>query len=59
MPTIFNDDGFRFFFYSKDLGERPHVHVESTDGEAKIWLDSFTIAKIFGDIGKKDLRKII
>ena len=33
MPTIFTEDGFRFFFYSNE--HRPlHVHVSHGDGEA-------------------------
>jgi hypothetical protein len=33
MPTIFEKDGYRFFFYSND--HRPvHVHVRHGNGEA-------------------------
>ena len=33
MPTIFTEDGFRFFFYSNE--HRPiHVHVTHGGGEA-------------------------
>ena len=33
MPTIFHQDGFRFFFYSNE--HRPiHIHVRRGDGEA-------------------------
>jgi hypothetical protein len=33
MPTVFEQDGFRFFFYSND--HRPiHVHVRKGGGEA-------------------------
>ena len=39
MPTILRDGPYRFFFYSGDRGEPPHVHVERDDGEAKFWLD--------------------
>jgi hypothetical protein len=33
MPTIFEQDGYRFFFYSNDH-EPIHVHVRRGDGEA-------------------------
>lgn len=33
MPTIFTEDGFRFFFYSNDH-EPIHVHVRKGDAEA-------------------------
>ena len=38
MPTLLRVDGFRFFFYSSEGQEPPHVHVEEGDGEAKLWL---------------------
>lgn len=37
-PTIFREDGYRFFFFSRE-GKRMHVHVISGDGEAKFWLE--------------------
>jgi hypothetical protein len=36
-PTIFKEDGFRFFFFSREE-PRIHVHVSHADGEAKFWL---------------------
>ena len=33
MPTLFNIDGFRFFFYSNDHAPM-HVHVQRGGGEA-------------------------
>jgi hypothetical protein len=40
MPTIWLEDGFRFFFYSNEGTPREpvHVHVEKGDAEAKFWL---------------------
>ena len=37
-PTIFREDGYRFFFFSREES-RIHVHVNSGDGEAKFWLE--------------------
>lgn len=37
-PTIFREDGFRFFFFSREE-PRMHVHVHCADGEAKFWLE--------------------
>ncbi|WP_084319215.1 DUF4160 domain-containing protein [Deferrisoma camini] len=36
--TVFKERGYRFFFFSREE-ERMHVHVISSDGEAKFWLD--------------------
>ena len=35
---MFRDGPFRFFFFSREE-ERLHVHVQSGDGEAKIWIE--------------------
>lgn len=37
-PTIFREDGFRFFFFSREES-RLHVHVNHANGEAKFWLE--------------------
>jgi len=37
-PTIFREDGFRFFFFSREEARLP-VHVHCADGEAKFWLE--------------------
>lgn len=39
MPTVFRAGPYRFFFYSGDRDEPPHVHVERNDWIAKFWLD--------------------
>ena len=39
MPTILNENGFRFFFYSSDQNEPAHIHIEKGDAEGKIWLE--------------------
>lgn len=36
MSTVFWDGPFRFFFWSRDLFEKMHVHVENGDGMIKI-----------------------
>ena len=38
MPTILRQGPYRFFFYSNDGEEPPHVHVERDDNVAKLWL---------------------
>lgn len=37
-PTVFRENGYRFFFFSREE-DRMHVHVVSGDGEAKFWLE--------------------
>jgi hypothetical protein len=38
MPTVLREGGFRFFFYSNEGNEPPHVHVERAECCAKFWL---------------------
>jgi hypothetical protein len=38
-PRAINDiDGFRFYFFSNENNEPPHVHIEKGGGAAKWWL---------------------
>lgn len=41
MPTVFVVAGLRFFFYSNEGTEPPHVHVEKGGAIGKWWLDDF------------------
>lgn len=45
MPTILRIRGFRFHFYSDERGEPPHIHVSTSDGECKFWLDPVRLAR--------------
>ncbi len=38
MPTIWYEEGYRFWFYASDGQEPPHVHVERGQGGGKWWL---------------------
>jgi len=38
MPTVLRAGPYRFFFYSSDAAEPPHVHVERDENTAKFWL---------------------
>ena len=45
MPTIAGIPGpHRFYFYSFDCDEPPHVHVQCGRGHCKIWLDGIVVA---------------
>ena len=39
MPTILLLRGFRFFFFSGEGSEPPHIHVEHGDKVKKYWLN--------------------
>ena len=44
MPTVFRDGPFRFFFYSNEGTEAPHVHVQEGKKLAKFWLNPVSMA---------------
>lgn len=56
-PTVFRDGPYRFFFFSREES-RIHVHVESSHGEAKFWLDPEIEEARSYRLSAKDLRRI-
>ena len=44
MPVVLRIRGFRFFFYSLEDREPPHIHVEHAGRYAKFWLDPVDLA---------------
>jgi hypothetical protein len=48
MPTVLRIGRYRFFFYSNEGNEPPHVHVEAGDDEAKFWLRPVAAASNHG-----------
>lgn len=57
-PTILRKRGFQFLFFSREE-PRMHVHVQSSKGEAKYWLQpELTLAKNTG-FSSRDLQTIV
>jgi len=56
MPTILRIDGFRFFFYSNEGNEPPHVHVEKGDGWGKYWIDPVSKNYMYNFTPKEEKR---
>ena len=48
MPTLLRIGPFRFYFYSHEPNEPPHVHIDRGEATIKIWLDSLEVAKSRG-----------
>jgi hypothetical protein len=48
MPTILRSGALRFFFYSLENAEPPHVHIESGHATAKYWLEPVELARSRG-----------
>ncbi|MFM2312900.1 MAG: hypothetical protein RLZZ04_2176 [Cyanobacteriota bacterium] len=48
MPTILRIGAYRFYFYSHEPNEPPHVHIDRDNLSAKFWLESVALAKNIG-----------
>lgn len=48
MPTLLRIGPFRFYFYSHEPNEPPHVHVDRGEATIKIWLHDLSVAKSLG-----------
>ena len=61
IPTILRIHGYRFFFFSNEGFEKPHIHVESADNYAKFWLKPVALASSFGYNSSEitNLRKLV
>jgi len=53
--------GFRLFFFSNEVDEPAHIHVESDDKYAKFWLEPVQLAKSVGYSARElgEIRNII
>lgn len=57
MPTVARVGPYRFFFYSNEGDEPPHIHVERENKVAKFWLDGPLLATSRG-FAAHELREI-
>lgn len=48
MPTVLNKEGVRYFFYSLEGAEPPHIHIEQAGATAKFWLEPVELASSRG-----------
>lgn len=61
MPTVLRIGRFRFFFYSNEGQEPPHIHVQAGSDEAKFWLDPISLATNHGFHGRElsEVRQLV
>ena len=57
MPNVLRSGPYRFYFYSHETNEPPHVHVDNDELSAKFWLQPVGLARNFG-FSPKELRRI-
>ena len=58
MPTVARIRGYRFFFFSNEGREPPHIHVKAGGDEAKFWLDPIQLAANNG-FNNRELTEIV
>lgn len=54
MKAIKDIEGFQFIFYSNEGTHIPHIHVKKGDGEAIIWINTWSNIK--GNLGYEETR---
>jgi len=47
-PTIARIGPYRFYFFSHEPHEPPHVHVDREEASAKFWLNPVALARNLG-----------
>jgi hypothetical protein len=58
MPTLLRHGPYRFYVFSNEHHEPPHVHVDRDDKSAKIWLQPVSVARNHG-LSPLELRSIV
>lgn len=48
MPTLLRIGPYRFFFYSNESGEPPHIHIQRERCLAKFWLAPVSLGRSSG-----------
>ena len=48
MPTVLRIKGYRFFFFTREGHEPPHIHVDQAERYAKYWLTPVSLARSRG-----------
>ena len=48
MPTVLRVGRFRFYFFSNEGQEPPHIHIKAATDQAKFWLEPLLLAANYG-----------
>jgi len=57
MPTVLRTGPYRFYFYSHEPNEPPHIHIDRDNLSAKFWLEPMGLARNMG-FSAKELRRL-
>ncbi len=56
MPEVLRFAGHRFFFFSREDNEPPHIHVETAEKTAKFWLQPVELVYSYGYNSREERR---
>jgi hypothetical protein len=48
MPTVLRIGRFRFYFFSNEREEPPHIHIKAAEDQAKFWISPTQLASNYG-----------
>ena len=57
MPTVLRIGPYRFYFFSHESNEPPHIHIDRDNQTCKFWLRPVALARNLG-FSPKELRSI-
>ena len=57
MPKILKYRSYRFYFYSHENNEPPHIHIDKDNKSAKFWLNPINLAVNYG-FNQKEINEI-
>jgi len=57
MPTVLRAGPYRIYFFSHEMTEPPHVHVDREKFSAKFWLQPVSLARNLG-FRARELRRV-
>ncbi len=56
-PVVLRSGPYRFYFYSHEPNEPPHIHVDRDECSAKFWLEPVGLAYNLG-FSPRELRRV-
>ena len=56
-PTVFRYKNYKFFFFSNEE-PRMHIHILSSDGEAKFWIEPIVALADYKKLSIKQIKEL-
>lgn len=57
MPTVLRWRGYRFYLFSNEGNEPPHIHIDKAGNTVKYWLEPVRLARNIG-FSERSLREL-